>query len=77
MGTPAVATSVGAVREMIDASDTRFLVRPRDLDMLATTISEALPRTEEVGRRAATMFRGRYGMADVARQWADVIERTR
>jgi glycosyltransferase involved in cell wall biosynthesis len=74
VGTPSVATAVGAVPEMIEDGRTGFLVTPQDPGALASKVMEALPRGEEVGQQAREAFTTRFGLHAVARQWATVIE---
>jgi glycosyltransferase involved in cell wall biosynthesis len=74
VGTPTVASAVGAVPEMIDDGDTGFLVPPGDPTILAAAITEALDCADHVGRRARTAFQERYDITTVASQWAKVID---
>ena len=74
-GTPAVATAVGALPEMLDHGRTGFLVQPADPAGLARTIREALPVAREVGARAADEFARCYTIEHVTPCWARVLER--
>jgi glycosyltransferase involved in cell wall biosynthesis len=75
MGTPAVATAVGAVPEML--GDDRFgFVAPAD-DRLAfcEKVVAALPRSRTVGNAAAVEFRLKYTYDQVAPAWMRTLER--
>jgi glycosyltransferase involved in cell wall biosynthesis len=75
VGVAAVASTVGAVPEMIDDGRTGFLVPPGDPKRLGIRIAEALPHAAQVGRRAAEVFADRYEIGQVASQWHATLER--
>ena len=73
MGTATVASAVGAIPEMIDDGVTGFLAEPGDHAAFSRTVAHALPTATEVGARAATAFRDRYTMAQVAIAWSELL----
>ena len=73
MGTATVASDVGAVPEMIDDGVTGFLTRPGDHAVFTQKVSDSLVDAAEVGARAATVFRDRYTMVQVAGAWRKLL----
>ena len=73
MGTATVASGVGAVPEMIDDGVTGFLTRPGDHAAFTYRVSDALTGAAEVGTRAATVFRDRYTMVQIAGAWGELL----
>ena len=74
VGTPTVATEVGALSSMIDDGVTGFLVPPGDDAAFALRVNEVLPEAGRTGQRAAQWFRGRYSIDHVAELWAQTLE---
>jgi len=74
VGTPSLATAVGAVPEMLQHGVTGFITTPGSPSRLAADIRACLPDAEAVGRRAAAAFRECYTMEQVAPLWAATIE---
>ncbi len=74
MGTPVVATAVGAIPEITGQGEFARLVPPGDVLALQTTVSEALGALDAAKRQAeqgAAFISGRYSLATaVARQHA-------
>ncbi len=77
VGTPAIASSVGAVPVMIDDGTTGFLIPPGRPDVLAATVERVLPWAADVGRRARAAFSERYKMENVVWRWAAILEEVR
>jgi glycosyltransferase involved in cell wall biosynthesis len=75
VGTPAVASAVGAVPTMIRDGETGFLAPPARPDAFAERVMNAASRAEAVGERAAEAFRGRYTMDAVAELWSVSMQR--
>lgn len=75
VGTPTVATAVGAIPEMITDGVTGFLTTSGDSHALAERIAQVLPRAAEVGHRAQGVFSERYTMDTIGPLWGEVLER--
>ncbi len=75
VGTPSLATAVGAVPEMLQHGITGFITTPDGPSRLATDIRACLLDAQAVGQRAAAAFRESYTMEQVAPLWAATIER--
>jgi glycosyltransferase involved in cell wall biosynthesis len=75
VGTPTVATAVGAVPDMIEDGVTGFLTGPPEHARFVAHVIDALPRAAEIGLAAATAFRGRYSMQSVAALWGSTLGR--
>jgi glycosyltransferase involved in cell wall biosynthesis len=73
-GVPCVATDVGDAAEIV--GDTGRIVPPRQPALLAAALEELLnmsaPWRHELGLRARARIEDRYGLAGIARQYADV-----
>lgn len=70
VGTATVASSVGAIPELILDGDTGFLSPPGDLSGFCTAVANALPLAGASGDRAAIEFRRSFTMEVVAPQWS-------
>lgn len=77
VGTPTVATAVGAVPAMIRDDVTGFLSGPPDRSRFVARVLEALPTAAEVGARTAVAFRGEYSMPRIARLWTETLQQAR
>lgn len=75
VGTPAVATCVGALPTMIDDDRTGFLAPADDPAAFTGRVSRAVDRAPEVGRQAGRAFRGAYGLGPVAERWCATLRR--
>jgi glycosyltransferase involved in cell wall biosynthesis len=75
VGTPAVASAVGSVPDLIDHARTGFLVPPGDTAALLAVIDVARRSSREVGHAAAARFRAAYDIHPVAEGWLDTLER--
>jgi glycosyltransferase involved in cell wall biosynthesis len=74
VGTPTLASAVGAIPEMIDDGVTGFLAPPAQPAALADLVATALGQAVTVGRRAREAFRERYDIVSIAPQWTRVID---
>jgi glycosyltransferase involved in cell wall biosynthesis len=74
VGTATVATPVGAIPVVIDDGVTGFLSVTCEVSSFVQRVVSALPRSAVVGQRAATAFRGRYAMAEVAQLWRRTLD---
>jgi glycosyltransferase involved in cell wall biosynthesis len=74
VGTPAIASAVGAIPEMIEDGVTGFLAPPGQPDVLAQRVRDALPTARRVGLRARASFSHRYSMTTVVPCWAAALE---
>jgi glycosyltransferase involved in cell wall biosynthesis len=75
VGTAVVASAVGAVPTMVHDGETGFLAPPGRPHVFADKVVTALASAEDVGRRAAEAFSGRYTMEAVARDWQATLQR--
>lgn len=75
VGTPSLATAVGAVPEMIIDGETGYLVLPEDRRAFPERARTSLPTSEGVGRSAASAFHQRYSIHQVAPLWREVFGR--
>lgn len=76
-GVPVVATAVGGVPELVKPGHTGMLVAVRDVDALADAMLELMAASADerarLGSNGHTMVRSRYGMAQIAQRWLDLI----
>lgn len=78
VGTPAVATDVGLVGELLAAGQAGHLVPPHDTEALRTTIDEALadrPALRRLGEAARRHVEAHHSLAAVAPAWAALLDR--
>jgi hypothetical protein len=60
---------------MVHDGETGFLAQPGRPHVFADKVVTALASAEDVGRRAAEAFSGRYTMEAVARDWQATLQR--
>lgn len=75
VGTPSVATAVGAVPEMLTDGDTGYIVAPEARRTFPDRVRGSLPTSEQVGRNASAAFRSRYSIHEVALLWREILSR--
>jgi glycosyltransferase involved in cell wall biosynthesis len=78
VGTPAVATEVGLVGDLLAGGQAGHLVQVHDPHGLRMTIEEALsdrPTLRRLGEVARRHVESHYSLAAVAPAWADLLER--
>jgi glycosyltransferase involved in cell wall biosynthesis len=74
MGCATVATSVGALPDMISDDATGFLASAGAPSSFAATVARAIPRARSVGRSAARVFAGTYAIDPIAEAWARTLD---
>jgi glycosyltransferase involved in cell wall biosynthesis len=78
VGTPAIATDVGLVRELLADGQAGHLVPARDPAALRAAISEVLAdraALEQMGKVARRHVEAHYSLAAVAPAWATLLQR--
>jgi glycosyltransferase involved in cell wall biosynthesis len=78
VGTPAVATEVGLVGELLAGGQAGHLVQAHDPHALRRAIEEALsdrPALRRLGEAARRHVEAHYSLAAVAPAWAELLER--
>lgn len=73
VGTPAVASRVGALPEMITDASTGYLVDPGDHQELVAKTASALSNAAVMGENASDVFHTRYTMEQVVGPWAELL----
>ena len=72
-GVPAVASDVGAVREVVTDGETGFVVPVGDTSAFARGVRDALERRDELGRAARVRCLARFDLEVVAERWDHLL----
>lgn len=76
-GVPVIATRHGGIPEIIEHGEEGFLVSPRQPEVLAAAVREALPleRWIRLSTSARRRFESTYAPGSVLPQWTDLLDR--
>jgi glycosyltransferase involved in cell wall biosynthesis len=76
VGTPTVASRVGAIPQMIEHGVTGYLVPPSDEGLFLSFAAKSVVSAAETGRAAAADFRARFDLARSVDAWLRVMYAT-